>query len=353
MKSISLSRISFWVVAISLLVGIVLTAVSAAKLCTSSCAQAHTYTILGISFDIWGAIFFPFLLFFLFLEKRLQTLMPLVTGVIFAAAGAELVFIAVQQFAIKQFCLVCLAIAGCIFLAAIGRTFMLFNPLWIEENLSILQKSIKIFVLLSLSIFIGYTGALFTVQGGVKSSGKGGMKLDIDPYFGNKDSPVEVYILSDWFCPACQKAEPIIEAMIPKIASKARVLFVDRIIHKESLNFVPYNLSLMLDHKEQYLAIRHALHLLALQTKNPTPEEVQNAIAPIGITLQPIDYQEVDSALSLFRAIAQLFEVNSTPTVVVSNRKKIQAQKFLGAKEITEENILEAIDKLSSNNLQK
>src|ERR1700738_2273075 len=68
-------------------------------------------------------------------------------------------------------------------------------------------------------------------------------------YFGKKSSPVEVYVFSDWFCPACRRVESIIEQKAPEIAKNARLFFIDIPIHDESINYLPYNLSFMVKEK--------------------------------------------------------------------------------------------------------
>ena len=80
--------------------------------------------------------------------------------------------------------------------------------------------------------------------------------LDGDvPYFGNENSPVEVYYITDWFCPACKQIEPELEPYYPKMMTKARLFFVDYPIHPETMNYIPYNLSFMLNDKKQYFKI--------------------------------------------------------------------------------------------------
>ena len=54
---------------------------------------------------------------------------------------------------------------------------------------------------------------------------------------------------------------------------------------------MPYNLSFMLKEKDKYLALRGELLKLTAETKSPTPEQVQKAIAPLGVQYRPISLQ--------------------------------------------------------------
>ena len=62
---------------------------------------------------------------------------------------------------------------------------------------------------------------------------------------GDQKSDVSVYIFTDWFCPACKKLEPTLEAIVPKLLKNTRINFVDIAIHPESQNIINYNLSLL------------------------------------------------------------------------------------------------------------
>ncbi len=65
---------------------------------------------------------------------------------------------------------------------------------------------------------------------------------ELDMFLGKTSSPTTVYFVSDWFCPICRKIEPAIEKMYPELAKSVRISFIDLPIHKETLNFTPYNL---------------------------------------------------------------------------------------------------------------
>ena len=69
--------------------------------------------------------------------------------------------------------------------------------------------------------------------------------------FGLKNSPVEIYFVTDWYCPSCKKIEPLIEKLYPTMRAKATFFFIDYPIHKKSMNFSPYNLAFLINYKQE------------------------------------------------------------------------------------------------------
>ena len=62
----------------------------------------------------------------------------------------------------------------------------------------------------TLSIFIlGFAIAFVGVAKPDEVLAEGGEIKQEDPIFGNKSSPVEVYVITDWFCPACTRRESL------------------------------------------------------------------------------------------------------------------------------------------------
>src|SRR5690606_10758310 len=135
------------------------------------------------------------------------------------------------------------------------------------------------------------------------------------------ESTTTVYFVSDWFCPACRKLEPRIEQMFPELAKTVKVGFVDFPIHRETLNFTPYNLQFIFYEKAKYIKLRKALGELALKTKNPTAEEVQRAVTPYGVKLRDMDYADILYGMQADQAVYQKFGVKATPSVVVVDAK--------------------------------
>jgi protein-disulfide isomerase len=160
---------------------------------------------------------------------------------------------------------------------------------------------------------------------------------------GKLDSEIEVYVFTDWFCPSCRQAEPDLEKAYPDIMKRAKLLFVEYPVHPESMNFIPYNLSFLVREKAKYLEVRKALMHLAERTKEPTPEDVQKAVAPLGVSYRPLNYSDVNAAVQYFQSLVRAFRVGGTPAMVVYNRKTRSTRLLSGVKDLSYPNILMAV----------
>ena len=165
--------------------------------------------------------------------------------------------------------------------------------------------------------------------------------------FGDAESTSEVYIVTDWFCPACRAAEPEILMGARKAMRQAKVIFVDYPIHPETLNYIPYNLSLIIREKEKYLLIREAMATLARKTKEPTPEDVQAAVSPLGVKYVPLNYADVLAGMQYFSALVKKFKVPGTPSVVVLDSRTGKTKTLFGISDITSDNILKTLAEVS------
>ena len=165
--------------------------------------------------------------------------------------------------------------------------------------------------------------------------------------FGPADSSTEVYVVSDWFCPACRVAEPEILKGARLAMKQAKVVFVDYPIHRETLNYIPYNLSFMAREKEKYLQIREALADLSRKSKEPSPEDVQTAVAPIGVKYVPLSFADVLSGTQYQMSIVQKYKIQGTPQVVVTDARTGRTKLLNGSKEITSESIVRSIAEVS------
>lgn len=165
--------------------------------------------------------------------------------------------------------------------------------------------------------------------------------------FGVVDSPSEVYIVTDWFCPSCRIAEPEILKGAQLAMKRAKVVFVDYPIHRETLNFIPYNLSFMMREKEKYLRIREALDGLSRKTKEPTPEDVQAAVSPLGVKYVPLNYVDVLTGTQYYISLMKQYKVAGTPTVIVTDTRTDKIRTLSGSTEITADNILKALGEVS------
>lgn len=165
--------------------------------------------------------------------------------------------------------------------------------------------------------------------------------------FGPAGGDLEVYLVSDWFCPACRVAEPEILKGAALAMKQAKVVFVDFPIYPGTLNFIPYNLSFMVREKGKYLQIREALAALARTTKEPKEEEVRSAVAPFDVKYVPLDYADVLAGTQYQMSVVKRHKINGTPAVVVTDSKTGKVKLLYGSSEITSENILKAMGEVS------
>lgn len=163
---------------------------------------------------------------------------------------------------------------------------------------------------------------------------------------GDQKSDISVFIFTDWFCPACKKLEPTLETLVPKLLKNTRVNFVDIAIHPESQNFINYNLSLLLNNKDDYLKLRQVLNGITDKSKNPSFEEVVKTMNAAGIKYRNADNASLAEGKKYFDDIIQTYSIDRTPMVVIVNTKTKQNKKLTGLKAITEENVQKAIETL-------
>jgi protein-disulfide isomerase len=322
----------------ALAAGFVLSAVLAAGLCVEACKAVYRWTIFGVKFSWAGIVFFGgALVLFRFRENRLAGWA--FHALIYGAWGAEAIFVYVQHSIIRQWCPLCLAIAFLVFAAGIalaaGSSGSGMNLL--AGRRAMAQNLAKTFLIASAVL----AGAVVSFLGlGNPSDAR---SEAISMALGNQDSDIEVYVFTDWFCPACKVAEQEMEKAYPEILKQAKLLFIEHPIHTESLNFLPYNVSFLVREKAKYLEIRKALVRLARTTKEPTPDDVQGAVAPLGVTYRPLNYSDVNAASRYFESIVRAFGVRGTPSVVVRNRKTKNHRLYVGVKDLTEANLRMAV----------
>lgn len=259
-------------------------------------------------------------------------------------------FIIIQKYQIGHWCPVCLSIASSVAVAALvlvtGYIYHLKLTIQHYSRGDIMQKIKQGLTSLSF-IALGFLMAFIGIS--KPNSAEAAVK-DIKERiaFGVKNSHIEVYFVSDWFCPSCKKVEPLIEKLYPKIRSQATFYFVDFPIHKKSLNFTPYNLAFLINNKGQYFQARNALSELTEKTETPNDEDVEQAAHSHGIVLKELTFLDVKSGIEFFDKIVDKYNLNSTPTIIITNLRNNQVVKFEGRDEISEEQVLKAIEKMKS-----
>jgi protein-disulfide isomerase len=326
------------------LAGLVLSLLSQTDVCsTSACAETHKYVLFGLPFTFFGIAFFPAAWASFELGRTGRLFSALFIAMISAASGAEVAFLWIQKYIIRDWCPLCVGVAATVYLLALlayyveAKKFSLNS----KDRRDITMLFIKKISLIALFVIAGF---LLAFKGAQRSEAQ---DKAINMFLGNESSAQELYIFTDWFCPACRKAEPEIEKAATSAAKKAKIIFIDLPIHQETFNYMPYNLSFLINEKGKYLELRKALVALSLKSKEPSPEEVQKAVAPLAVTYKPLAFLTVTKGSKYCDETAKAFGVKSTPTIVVTNRKTQKRIKIVGSKDITEENILKALDEVS------
>lgn len=345
-----LFRISFF----ALFVGCILSIVSWLRLCSGACSESHSWLVFGLPFELIGALFFISLMLLLFFSMRYNELTFYIGLMLAAALGSEYRLIQIQKYEIGNWCPICLSIATCIAIAALCFTIKyvaevscaikqndkgeLMNSLW--KGIS--GGSIFILGLLLAIIGVSRFDPIEAAEATIKES----------LVFGDKTSPIEIYLFTDWACSACRSLEPELEKMFPDLIKKTRFTFVDHTIHTETLNYSPYNVSFMIKNKPQYLKLRKALTKLSEQTEAPTDEQVEKLAEEEQTKYQQLHFSDIALSQKYFKQLSKQFNVSKTPTLIIVNRETKKGKKLIGG-EITESNIFKAIEALSQPNEAK
>lgn len=326
------------------LVGFVLSILSEMDVCTTSaCTETHKYALFGLPLTLFGIAFFPAVWASFELGRTRPLFSALFIAMISAASGAEVAFLWIQKYIIKEWCPLCVGVAASVYLPALLAYYAETKTFYLTSRD---RREITMFFFKKVPLI-----ALFVIAGFLLAF-KGAQKVEaqdkaVNIFIGNEKSAQELYIFTDWFCPACRKAEPEIEKAVSAAGKRARIIFIDLPIHAETFNYIPYNLSFLLNEKKKYPELRKALAALALKSKEPGPEEVQKAIAPLNVTYKPLSFLTVTKGMKYNDETARAFGVKSTPTVVVSDIKTKKRIQMVGAKDITEQNILKALEDVS------
>ncbi len=322
---------------ILLVTGTVLAGLSATDLCNfGGCTTAHTYRFFGIHLAAVGLIFFGLLTAAALAVRRVPRAEFAVLLLLAGGTGAELELLRLQKYVIQAWCPLCVGIAVVVLLLFGMRVRTLLTDLRRHPTMnrrSFLAKLTLVAVSMACGFAISFSGI----------SPQEAVSAQLDTVLGKQNSKVEVYVFSDWLCPICVKVEPAIEAALPAMEKKARVYFIDKTIHQESMNFVPYHLSFLVNEKAKYVQLRKALFALAKKNRNPTIDDVKSAIAPLGVTYKQLSFMDVTQMMGRAQALSSQFKVNATPTVVVSNSATKKVKLLVGGSEITQDNLLKAV----------
>jgi protein-disulfide isomerase len=324
--------------AILILSGLILAILSWTDLCSfGGCTEAHAYRFYGLALPLIGNLYFCSLALLLLLSSRWPQCAWLFSLALAGGAGAELVMIHLQNNVIRAWCLLCIGIAVTVYLLCTLRVLQA-----LKESRRYSSMNRRQFFSRALQLIVAAAvGFLLTFSGTKKPEAAG-----LETSLGRQSSKVEVYVFSDWLCPVCIKIEPALEAVYSQLEKKAKVFFIDKPVHQESMNFVPYHLSFLVNEKAKYLQLRKALFELAKSNKNPSLEDVKVAVAPLGVTYKQLSFMDVSQMMAKEQALANEYKVTGTPTIVVLNSSSKKSKTLVGSKDITAENLLKAVKSL-------
>ena len=335
---------------LALLTGLTLSVISWMQICSQECAESHNWRLFGLPFEFVGFLFFiP--TFFLHLASRTSPDLSFITGLLISAGvAAEIEFIRLQKYQIGVWCPVCLSIACALAVAAV--CYAIKYGIEIRKHLEqgnrgeLMTTICKGIAAISVFLF----GFLVTLAGVAKIDPLLAQETTLKESlsFGNKNSTIEVYLFTDWACPACRQLELEVEKMTPAVMAKAKLTFVDHAIHPETLNYSPYNVSFMIKNKPQYLKLRHALTELSTKTSAPTEEQVEELALKQGVKYHQLNYSDVKLSQNYFEQLGKQLSVTKTPTLVITNSTTKKGKRLVGIPEITQANVLRAIDSLQT-----
>ena len=324
--------------------GLILSVASVLNVCAvDACSEAHKYALLGIPMPFLGIGFFIVAGILYELSIARTFIKPLFVLLMCCASGAEIAFILIQKFRIQQWCPLCLGVAAAVYFVTLVTSFEGVKNMISKVN----QRGIMMMPLVKkiVTIVLVFTAGFFLAYSGME---KGDAEESVPKIsLGKQDSSVEVFIITDWFCPACQKAEMEIERAVPALEKRAKLFFVDVPIHPETWNYTPYNLSFLSYEKNKYMELRKALLGLTKKTKEPTPDDVKGAISSLNVVYKPLSFLDATKGMKFYEAVSKEFKVSATPTVVVRDTKTGKVAKLVGMKEINEASIMKAVDQVT------
>lgn len=324
-------KVTFWVMMALLAAGLCLSGMSLAGICSDACSEAHKYGIFGAPVAAIGIGFFAVAMVVWAFQSKTWA-RKFFPYLLVSAAGAEGGFIIFQMVVIGHFCTLCLWIGAVVAGTIVAKSFEF--TMEIRENGKMKITSVVTSVIPK--AVIGLCALLFAIAALQKPAE--GSNLP-DPFLGNAKSQVEVFIITDWFCPACRKVEPFIESSSKEAMKLGRVIFVDFAVHPETFNFSPYNLSFSMYEKGKYLSLRKSLAALATTEKNPSAADVQAKIAPLNVKLHQLDFNDSMAGVQFYQKVARTFNVRSTPTVIIRNVKSGMTMT-LGGQDIADGKII-------------
>lgn len=324
-----LSKWAYLFVGVVLFTGLALSLVSFLQLCSVECRAEEDWKVFGVPMAPLGIGFFGALLLLHLFKFHILVGYGLALGL-----GAEGVLIGVQKFEIGHFCPICLGIAATVIVASF------------IYGIEFFKKGTNVKKISTFGCFL--MGFLILFFGIAKENKMNALETNIKDQiaFGDLESPTSIYLFTDWACPACRALEPKMAQILTPLISKARFTFVDIAVHPETLNYSPYNLSFMIHNKSQYLKLRDGLTQLSIDKNEPTDEDIKQIALANGVKFEELPYAKVAMGIKYWNELQKQFDIDGTPIVVIVNATTKKGKKLAGLEEITESNILKAVESL-------
>jgi Thioredoxin len=315
------------------------------SLCDSSCSylRGDFFTIdlkyIGISFMIAIIVLVIFKQF------------DIIRIILAAGIGVE-IFLIAFQFRENVFCPFCLAFGLIVVIMNIinyetpqikNRWYQKILHAAGEVKIPFMGK--KKCVPLVIFIFFGYLFVNVAFHGSATPAYA--EERSIVPSYGN--GSWELIIVTDYFCPPCQRAEVELKPVIEKLLSRGniRVTFVDFPGHPpQSVIYAKYFLYAARDENgyENALRARNTLFGLAIQNKIKTEAALLKELKKQGIILKVFDH---NIAFNEWKKMIDTYKITQTPTCILKYSNKYM-RKFSDSDEI-HNGLLPELETIESN----
>lgn len=348
-SSSPLGPVLYWTVALAIAAGFILSILSWTNICSTACSAAHKYRLFGMPFEWIGAGFFIMAGVLHYLSLNSPILSTYLGWMMAGALGSEVIFLGIQKYVIGGWCPICVSIASVIALILLTYGFVYIRKLLTlnktnQKDLFMrqLSKSLTPLAFFTVGMLLAFIGVAKPVDA---ADNQTAMVSRLE--MGNKDSDTKIYFITDWFCPACKKAEPAVAKIYSATKDKVGFFFVDLAVHANTANYTPYNVAFMANDKSKYIAVRHALDELSYRENSPTDEQMEAIAKKIGVPFHEMSFREVKTAMKFFDDVANKYDINRTPTMVIENTRTKKKAILNGTREITLENVQKTIESLA------
>lgn len=338
-----------------------LSGLSATGLCMGGCSALSDYRLFGASFAVGGSIYAIMLLVGVFLSRRSRRASWTVDLMVAAGLGAEIYFVAIQKLVVKKWCPICLTIAAILILFAFMRGIKAYSQrdtsalagmshgAWL---LNLFGKALLIVIV----AFAGFMVSIVSVGKKQVALSQRAMELEsaatdmtrqvtallstADIWFGNTKSPIEIYIITDWYCNYCREIDPVVESVLSELGKVARYTWIDVAIHQESMNLIPYGLHFLLNDKPNYLKAREVMLGLTKDGKPVSDHKIRSSLEAAGIIAPQIEKGRVNILFVDGTMMCKAYGITQTPSIVIANTATGKHQILTGTAQITRESLL-------------